>query len=270
VLEQIRRFLRDAAAFDVRRRSGHDDPARTRKPDVDHVAIDGLDQSDARVEPSADDVDEFVIDANVELYFRVSLHEPRQHTSEDQRDRAARHGEPDATGDFAGSGRDGLQRLERLLHGRARVLQQVLPRIGERHASRRPREQRDAEAFLELPHGLAERGFRYAEIFRRRGEAATPRHGEERAEGVEGGEGHREGFLHHLRHEYRSVSVCARVPSATSCARRPISRAHAASTSPATSSRRADHEGSFSEWIAHRTCVQVTEPRRSAQQHVPR
>jgi hypothetical protein len=48
-LEEIWRLLRNAAAFQIRRRPGNHDAARTGKPNVDHVAVDGFHEPNARV-----------------------------------------------------------------------------------------------------------------------------------------------------------------------------------------------------------------------------
>src|SRR6266511_3258771 len=107
---------------------------------------------------------------------------------------ASRYRKPDAAGDLAGSGRHRLQGLQRLIHGRASGLEQTLPRIRERHRPRGSREESDPEARLELPDGLAQGGGRYAEIPRRRGEAAASRDRDERVQGVERSEGYVELF----------------------------------------------------------------------------
>jgi hypothetical protein len=67
VLKQVRGFLWNAAAFEIRGCSNHDDLALGRKSDVNHVAVDGLDKADARVEPFGHGVHKAVFDTHIEL-----------------------------------------------------------------------------------------------------------------------------------------------------------------------------------------------------------
>jgi hypothetical protein len=108
VLEQVRWLLRDAATFQVRRCTCNDDTARTGKPDVGHIAIDGLHEPDTRVEALGNDVHEAVIDANVDLHLRVLLDEAGQQASKYQRRGARRNGQPGLSRDLAGPGGDRL------------------------------------------------------------------------------------------------------------------------------------------------------------------
>ena len=196
VLEEVLRLLRSSAARQVRRCRHHDEASRLREPDLDHVALDGLREADARVEALRDDVHEAVLGLDLDLHPRMPLEEPRQQAGEDERHRHGRDREPDAARDLSGPGGHRLQGLQRLIHCRARVLDQALPRVRERHGSRGPREERHAEARLELPDGLAQGGGGHAEIPRRGRKAAAPRDRDEGVQGVEGSERHREGFLH--------------------------------------------------------------------------
>jgi len=205
MLEQVRGFLWSAAAFQVRRCRNHDDAAWGRKSDVNHVAVDGLDKADTRIEPFGHGVHQSVFDAHIELHLRVTLDEPRQQTSEHERHRDGGHCEPDSSRHFAAPGLDVLQRLECLVHSGARVLEKPLARVRERHASRGPHKQGDAEARLKLADGLAQGGSRNAEVLGGGRVATTARNGDERVKGVERREGHREDFLHSIVRE-RHVS----------------------------------------------------------------
>ncbi len=195
VLQEVRGLFRGAASGEVRGSASDDEPARLREPDLDHVALDGLRQADTRVEPLGDDVHEPVLGLNLDLHLRIPLDEPRQQSSDEERHRGRRHREPDPARDFTGPRGHRLQGFERLIHRRARVLEEALPRVRERHGPRRPREQRDAEARLELPNGLAQRGGGDAEMPRSSREAAVPRDRDERVQGIERSERHREGLL---------------------------------------------------------------------------
>ena len=79
-----------------------------------------------------------------------------------------------------------VERSERLSNAGSRALDEPPPRVGQRHAARRAREQHHAQLLLELPHRLAHRGRRDAELARRGAEAAQARHGEEHLELREG------------------------------------------------------------------------------------
>ena len=82
--------------------------------------------------------------------------------------------------------RDLGERGERLSQRRARALHEPPPGIRQRHAARGAGEQHDAQLLLELPHRLAHRGARDAELARGAAEAAQPGDGEEDLELREG------------------------------------------------------------------------------------
>lgn len=155
-----------------------------------HVPVDGLDEPDAGVEAVLDDVDEGVVHAYVDVDPRVLDGEPREQIPEHELDGARRDAEPDAPRDLPRPGRHRAQGLERLLDGGAGVAREAVAGLGERHAARRPHEERRPEPLLELPHGLAERRGGRPEVPRRAGEAPPPGDREERGEGVQRGEGH--------------------------------------------------------------------------------
>jgi hypothetical protein len=175
-----------------------DEATRVREADLDHVALNGLGEADTGVEALRDDVHEPILGVNLDLHLRIPLDEPRQESSHDEGHRRGRHRQPDAARDLTGPGRYGLQGLQRLVHCRACGLEQALSRVRERDGPGRPREQRDAEARLELPNGLAQRGGGDPEVPCSSREAAVACDRDERVEGVERSEGHREGFLHEL------------------------------------------------------------------------
>src|SRR5882724_4933716 len=112
-----------AAAREVRRSPRHHDAGRPGEADLYHVALDRLREPDARIETIGDDVHELVLDTNLDLNLRMALGERGQETSEDERYRGCRHREPDAARDFTGPNRHGLQRLERLFHRGACMLE---------------------------------------------------------------------------------------------------------------------------------------------------
>ena len=68
--------------------------------------------------------------------------------------------------------------------------EQTLARLGGRDAARGAGEQPKPETRLQLADRVAQRGLRNAELRRRPGEAALPRHGEEREDVVESASGH--------------------------------------------------------------------------------
>lgn len=129
------RLLRYASPLEVQRRAGDDDATRVGETHVDHVAVDRLDESNARVEAALDDVHESIVDANVDLHRRITLGELRQQTSEHERHRRRGHAESHTPSHFAGPRGDGLQGLEGLVDRRPGVLEEALPGIRERHAA---------------------------------------------------------------------------------------------------------------------------------------
>ncbi len=147
--------------------------------------------------PAATLSTQMIVDAHLDLRPRVPLDELGQQAAEHERDRGGRHGEADAPRDLTALCLDGLERLQRLIDGRAGVIQEALPRVGEGHAPRRPREEGDAEPLLQLAHRLAQGGRRDAQVLGRRRVAQPARDRDERVESVERREGHREDFLHH-------------------------------------------------------------------------
>lgn len=76
------------------------------------------------------------------------------------------------------------------------VIEQALSRFGERDAARGARKERDAEARLELAHGLAQGSRGDTELARGCREAAAAGDGEEGIPRMERCEGHRQKFLH--------------------------------------------------------------------------
>ena len=189
-------LLWHALSLEVRRRSDYHQARRARQADVDHVAIDRLDEPHAGVELAGHGVHEAVVDMDLHAHLRVARDEAWEEIREDHRDRCAGYAEAHAARHLASPGPHGLQRLERLIDGRSGVVEQAMAGVGQGDTPRGARQQRDPEPLLELSDRLAERRRRHAEVSRRRRVAEAPSDDDEGVKGVERCGGHREGSLH--------------------------------------------------------------------------
>ncbi len=144
---------------------GHDGGALVlAHPDGDHLALEGLAETEPGVEPFGHDVHEPLVGADVDLHVGV-LGEKRRHEGlEGVRVPRARDGEAQQPGRPVAQRAEGVERFVHAGERRPELGDEAGAGLREAHAARRPLQEPDADAIFEGAHGLAHGGRGDAEL----------------------------------------------------------------------------------------------------------
>lgn len=196
MVAQITRPFGRTVAAEVGRAADDRHPERQRQPHRDHVGGDELAEPDAGIETAGRDVDQFLTGGDLDLDLRIGPAERGQQRLQQHLQHPARDRKTQAPGRPAAEIARGLAGGDKLDEGGPRLRQEPGAGLGQAHAAGRADEKRGAEAGLERPHRLADRGGRHAELGRRAAEAAMLGHAEEGLDPVERSVADREVLLH--------------------------------------------------------------------------
>ena len=141
-----------------------------------HVLLDELADLDAGVEAGGDEVDTAVVGGDVENDVGVVAREPRELRDERDHRGASRQQQAHAARRPVAEAGHLVDRLVDVVERRLQPGEELLSRLGRRHAARGARQQADPHPLFQAPDGVAQGRRGDPEAFRGPGEAAFLRH----------------------------------------------------------------------------------------------
>src|SRR5215475_5914039 len=147
---------------------------RLREPHYNHVGINELTHSDASVESSGGEINQFLACGDLHLDLWISLAERDDYRLQDQRNDRSRNGKPQESGGALPEFTHGGSSRGELFEGRLGSGQESLASFSETDTARRANEERNAHARLECTHRLTHRRGSDAQLCGRSPKAAVP------------------------------------------------------------------------------------------------
>ena len=164
---QIMRHRRDAMPVEIGRRSHDGQPPVRAETDRDHIPVDRLSQTYARIETLPDDVDEPVINDDFNADIRKPGQKSGQLRTQHHFGGIVRTGDADRPGRSVPQLGEAVQFVTDLPDQRTDGPDQPLAGFGRGNIAGRSGQQPQSESFLKPPHGMAQGGRRNAEPERR-------------------------------------------------------------------------------------------------------
>jgi hypothetical protein len=125
--------------------------------------LDVLSQADPGIESFLDDVDQPVVAHEIQLDVGMEIQERWQQPVHQQRETGAGNADSQSTADPFSQAASGSYAGRQHFQRRLSLREQALPRLSQPHAPGRAREERQADAFLQLAYRLTDRRRRDSE-----------------------------------------------------------------------------------------------------------